>query len=372
MTPSLDVFATGYLLGAIQALLIALVLWSVKGGNRTANRLLGVVLLIVALVSASRTIYLSQHLLLVPHLARTHQPLAFIMGPLLLFYAQAFTSGSFSFGRKQILHFIPFVAYTAYTVPFYLQSADYKRQFLVENFAAVSPEWYLNAGLIITYSFLYHVLAFGLLLRHLRQHNVDVRASVRGSFLSLWLVLFAFFSSDAAQFFRYFHHYQWDVAYVGQFLNLCFLYAFTFIGLKESGLFAGGKQQRSHGRYAGSSLLPDRAERYLGKLQHVMATEKPFLDSRLSLQRLADRLSILNRHLSQVINEQLDQNFHDFVNGYRVEEAKKMLLDPSNQHWTIEAIGQEAGFCSRSAFYTAFKKHVGMTPSQFKKVRSDS
>ena len=372
MTPSFDVFTTGYLLGAVQALLMAIVLLSIKGGNRMANRLLGAVLLIVALVSASKILYLSQHIVRVPHLARTHQPLAFIMGPLLLFYAQAVTSGSFSFKRKHALHFIPFVAYAAYTVPFYLQSAAYKRQFLIENFAAVSPEWYLNASLIITYGFLYHVLALGVLLRHLQQHNVAVRSSVRGSFMSLWLVLFAVFSSDAAQFFRLFYHYQWDVNYVGPFLNMAFLYAFTFIGLKESGLFAGGKQPRAQGRYAGSTLLPDRAEHYLGQLQYVMGTEKPFLDSRLTLQRLADRLSILNRHLSQIINEQLDQNFHDFVNGYRVEEAKKMLLDPNNRHWTIEAIAQEAGFSSRTAFYTAFKKHVGMTPSQFKKACSES
>ena len=54
------------------------------------------------------------------------------------------------------------------------------------------------------------------------------------------------------------------------------------------------------------------------------------------------------------------------MNSYRVEEAKRRLADPRSHYLTIVAIAQEAGFNSKSAFYTAFRKHTGMTPSQFK------
>ena len=151
-------------------------------------------------------------------------------------------------------------------------------------------------------------------------------------------------------------------------LGTLFLYVLTFVSLKQSRFIfiAAAKQKPS--RYENSTLSPEQARVYAGQLIQVMALEQPFLDQNLTLQCLADRLSILNRHLSQVINEHLDQNFSDFVNGYRVETAKKWLCDPHKRYLTIEAIAQDAGFSSRSAFYNAFKKHVGMTPIQFSRT----
>ena len=74
-------------------------------------------------------------------------------------------------------------------------------------------------------------------------------------------------------------------------------------------------------------------------------------------------------HLSQLLNENLNQKFYDFVNGYRVEEAKRALFDPANDHLTILAVALEAGFSSKSAFNAAFKKFAGTTPSDFRKQR---
>jgi AraC-like DNA-binding protein len=67
-----------------------------------------------------------------------------------------------------------------------------------------------------------------------------------------------------------------------------------------------------------------------------------------------------------VINEHLKVNFYDFVNGYRVEEAKRLLEDGSHGKKNFLEILYEAGFNTKSAFNRAFKKHAGMTPSQYK------
>jgi AraC-like DNA-binding protein len=72
-------------------------------------------------------------------------------------------------------------------------------------------------------------------------------------------------------------------------------------------------------------------------------------------------------HLSQLINEGLNQNFFDFVNSYRIEEIKKQLHDPKLSHIKIEEIAFQNGFNSKSAFNTAFKKFTQTTPSQFRK-----
>jgi AraC-like DNA-binding protein len=86
------------------------------------------------------------------------------------------------------------------------------------------------------------------------------------------------------------------------------------------------------------------------------------------LQKLAERLGISPHHLSQVINERLNQNFFDFVNQYRVGEAKRQLLDAKKKHYSIMAIAGDVGFNSKSAFNAAFKKHANVTPSEWRRT----
>jgi AraC-like DNA-binding protein len=103
-----------------------------------------------------------------------------------------------------------------------------------------------------------------------------------------------------------------------------------------------------------------------------MKEERPYIESNLTLQKLAKALAMPPHHLSQIINEQLNQNFFDFINYHRIEEAKRMLIDPARKHYSILAISEEVGFNSKSAFNAAFKKHTDMTPSEFRKVISSN
>jgi len=74
------------------------------------------------------------------------------------------------------------------------------------------------------------------------------------------------------------------------------------------------------------------------------------------------------QHLSQTINEQLNQTFSEFINIYRVEEAKRLLLDTRKKHISILAIAEEVGFNSKSSFNAVFKKYANITPSEFRKA----
>jgi AraC-like DNA-binding protein len=121
-----------------------------------------------------------------------------------------------------------------------------------------------------------------------------------------------------------------------------------------------------NGKYRKSALTGEQAEKILARLVNVMEHDKPYLEMGLTLHMLADKLEVSPHHLSQVINEKLDKSFFDFVNEYRVGEAKKALADSESDRFSILGIAMEAGFNSKSAFYTAFKKYTGMTPSQFK------
>jgi AraC-like DNA-binding protein len=92
---------------------------------------------------------------------------------------------------------------------------------------------------------------------------------------------------------------------------------------------------------------------------------KPYLNPKISLQEVSTVLDINPNHLSQAINEKTGLNFKDYINSFRVEEAKLLLSSPEFQKLTIEAIAEKAGFNSKSPFYSAFKKHAGMTPKEF-------
>lgn len=116
-------------------------------------------------------------------------------------------------------------------------------------------------------------------------------------------------------------------------------------------------------------LLSDTdLQRMKSSLIQVMEHKKPFLDPELSLFKLASQLDISSHILSYVINKGCDENFYQFVNRYRVEEAKKMIQDPNMNHLSLVGIAFEVGFNSKTVFNTTFKKMTNQTPSQFKKA----
>ncbi|PQA92033.1 hypothetical protein B0A69_16575 [Chryseobacterium shigense] len=103
------------------------------------------------------------------------------------------------------------------------------------------------------------------------------------------------------------------------------------------------------------------------KLLELMITDQPYLDEDLSLLKLSQQLEVSTHQLSQVINQNLNTNFYQLVNSYRVEEVKKKLKDPQFSKFSILGIAFESGFNSKSTFNKIFKEETGMTPSEYKK-----
>ena len=101
------------------------------------------------------------------------------------------------------------------------------------------------------------------------------------------------------------------------------------------------------------------------KLDEVMFNQKPFLDSKLTIYQLAKILDTNDKYLSMYINVKLNSNFSSYINSLRIEEAKKMLNSKESRNYTLETIGNMAGFHSKSSFNSSFKKSTGMTPSEY-------
>lgn len=103
------------------------------------------------------------------------------------------------------------------------------------------------------------------------------------------------------------------------------------------------------------------------RLVSSMIEDKIFLKSGLNIHDLAAVLNTNSKYVSTLINQEFKVNFVTFINKYRIDEAKILLLDPKKNNVTIEAIGNESGFKSKSAFNVAFKKETGITPSMYVK-----
>jgi AraC-like DNA-binding protein len=106
------------------------------------------------------------------------------------------------------------------------------------------------------------------------------------------------------------------------------------------------------------------------KAESVMLDEKPFLNFEFGLKEMAEKMVITERLLSQAVNECRNQNINDFINSYRIEEAKRIIANNCDPKMTFLEVAFESGFNSKSSFYLVFKKSTGLTPSEFKKTHA--
>ncbi|WP_163718547.1 helix-turn-helix domain-containing protein [Mangrovibacterium lignilyticum] len=164
---------------------------------------------------------------------------------------------------------------------------------------------------------------------------------------------------------------------------LAFVYLLSFFGLKQQQLISAEDStvslnidaefvESSSHRYKKSGLKELKAEEYLTSLVNYMNQSQAWKDPELTVAKLSEATNVPKYYISQVLNENLQKNFYTFVNEYRIECAKKMIVAPKYKDWSIVAISFECGFNSKAAFNNFFKKYTQMTPSEYKKSILDA
>jgi len=120
----------------------------------------------------------------------------------------------------------------------------------------------------------------------------------------------------------------------------------------------------SEDKYSNKKISPSDAQLLEQKLHKAILDDELFKNPNLKIGDVANKLQVVPHYLSQFLNDNLGKSFSLFINEYRIEAAKQLLL--SNTNYTTEAIGYECGFNSKSTFFSTFKKLTGSTPSTFK------
>jgi AraC-like DNA-binding protein len=376
MRPSHNLLLLLNLLGATQSLLLACALFGTKRGQRVTNRLLAAFAATIALSISGEALSATQYIQMFPHLSKIPQPFYFLGAPLLFLYVRSLISGNPVFERKDLLHFIPFGLCAIYLMPYYLQSGPDKLNYRAGYSAAYGVQWYgLRSGALLLQFLIYLTLIILMLVGSRRRAQAGgpmmaqtVLFQIRFlliTFLSLWVIGVLHYLTSLLS------HAYYKTPETDLFIPLgltAFVYALAYLSLRKPEVLTATGEMAPPKKYEKSGLPPEISERYVRKLLRFMDTDKPYTDSELTLSKLAEKLSIPAQHLSRVINERLHQNFVDFINTYRVEEAKRRLVDPLKKHYSILAIAEEAGFNSKSSFNHVFKKHANLTPSEFRKA----
>jgi len=369
----MDILSVVIILGIVQGFYLGIVLLVMKSPNRRANRFLGFLLFSFSM-SITHFLFLrigTYHAF--PELLQVSFPFLFLFGPLFYFYVVLLTNRTRVLRTRDLLHGLPFLIMVLSTIPFcFLPSAEKLAYLATVERGVVEP-----IALIITFVQIIHLscylFAAHLVLRGYETQIRTVRSSIEQITLR-WLqkgilmftvvfgVIFLLGVLEIAGV-PSMRVYSVVVPLFVTVIN----YTMGALGLRQPEIFVPVIADEEKGeKYQRSALTPEKGNEYLSRLTALMEKEKPHSDPDLTLPGLAALLAMPAHQLSQLLNETVGQSFFDFINRARVEEAKRLLNDPAYASFTILAVATDAGFNSKTAFNSAFKKYAGMTPSAYR------
>lgn len=293
-------------------------------------------------------------------------PISFItlMGPLAYFYIKSQTE-TLDWQRKYFIHFIPAALFFIGYCILLISPDEIKRQYMSTPFEPFFGHAEQLMAVILLLAYLFYA-AKNIELTDSDRENFKYKWIKRFQytliFLSIvWLALitanFEFFSMGVA---TVTYNPLWII------FSLIIYWAIIEVMLNPKHFFVQTFHIGSNG-YSIEKMEIDKST-----LLKTMENEEPYLDPSLNLDKLAIQTEMNPKYLSLLLNSTLNKNFYEFVNEYRIEKVKELLVSPNLKHLTIAAIANEAGFNSKSSFNSIFKKYTNLTPKEFLKQQSSN
>jgi AraC-like DNA-binding protein len=363
------------LLGAIQGFIISSLLFFSKK-NKQPNRLLAVLILLIALASfnlyANYFNWFNSHLL---EFIFDFIPLVIAMpiGPLLYFYIQSSLDSNFKVTKKLRFHFYPVIidlvpslttiVFVIGVITGVLKNHPQPWGLFIDkyNVYADIPRW-------MSISF-YVWLSAKYLASFKQKHNASSNwqtnnfrwllqfIRVFATFQIIWVVFLVPYVipkySD-----RLLNEFGWYPIYIPLAIIIYWL------GIKG---YTISQTENKKISVLNTTLSAEVIGQTIASLKRSMTDEKLFLNPNLNLNLLSEKTSIPQKIISSVLNQQMYKSFNEFVNDYRIEAFKEKMILPENDNLTIAGIAMECGFNSQATFQRTFKQATGVSPSEFRR-----
>jgi AraC-like DNA-binding protein len=334
-----------------------------KRGFISENKILGLLLLIFSLqifYSFATSTFAFQFFM------AWHKPLfllrqtSFLAGPLIYLYVTAFLKRRNDSGYRIALHFIPFIIAIGFLVVYFRDLPGFviwespldledTILILIQNSIYILLSIFSMKSTTISFRGFYKSILIS-------SHNTWLQVLLVG-FIMLWIV-----NLNSFAVYMIVKKPGW-CAYTASIYALT---AFLFINTIMFFLLLKPDVYYIIARYKNNKLSETGKSEYLLKLTSYMETRKPFLNPEITLESLANELSVNPRILSQVINETFKKNFKSYILEYRIKESMKLLADSDKSKLTVLEILYQVGFNSKSAFNNQFKLFTNLTPLEYR------
>ncbi|MBN2522495.1 MAG: AraC family transcriptional regulator [Bacteroidales bacterium] len=351
-----------------QLLVFSILLFTLTKGNRISNCFLGLFFFTLAfnifnsLVFRLFDFFINNCI----YLFYVGSSAALLYAPLFYFYILSQAPHKIGSSRIPILHLVPFALLTIYIVAnFSRLPAQAKKEILLSGGLFSAVQYNVLVAVVHIQVFVYFILT----MKKIKSYKLKYQVSSKTKHLCIKYILSGITCLWVIDLFRYISKlYITQIKvpveislYIG-FIVFCFLFIQKIFS--QPFMFHISENPTENKKQS----LSDRIRKqYYQKLLACMNNEQPFLDPEINLSSLGQKISIPPRSLSEVINTMERKNFYDFINYYRIKESEKLLTTSSGREKTILEVLYEVGFNTKSAFNIAFKKHTGMTPTEYKR-----
>lgn len=331
-------------LGAFNGVVLGLYFLFFIKTKHISNRFFGVFLLMLS-IRVGKSVFFHFNPELSFHYLQLGLTGCFFIGPFLYFYVESALNEKSKIAKTWKYHIailLPLALIIGFLYPFKTNVLLWRTYFI----KTIYIQWFI------------YIIASVFSARN--RIKKLAKREIKRSSLDIW-IFSILFGNLALVFCYYFTSF---VNYISGALTFSFLFymllMFLFLNKKNRAIIFKFKKVE---KYADKKIDQDEASISIQKLEDIMTQDKLFKDPNLKSSDVSKKIGLSTHQFSQLLNDNLGKNFALFVNEYRIDAAKAMLLEDTKL--TLEVIGYECGFNSKSTFYTTFKKLVGKTPKQF-------
>ncbi len=368
-----------FLIAGGQGLFFSALVFKHHKGNRLSSIYLGLLLFLFSYMLFFHFCWWTNYHYHFPHVYLTNTPIYYCFSPLLLLYFDSLRVKP-QLQKHRWAHFLPSLLLIFFLLPFFLQGTADKLATITgeaafPQFSFGSWVWIMvNFKLFGTQMLIYLLWKIWLLQKIWKEDEAAGLAPKLVQVRRKWFqILTALFAAYTLSFLAYFplskQAFFVDLHdFIISGIMTISIYTIGYLGYQRPAIFSGELLQKvfQPNKYATSSLTNSAAQSIQNALLKLMENEKPYRNNELKIGTLAESLQITSHHLSQVINDQFGKTFNQFINDFRIQEAKQLLENPDYEKAYIIQIAYEVGFNNKTTFNATFKKSTGQSPSQYR------